>query len=516
MTEVASAATPRTYGNWRRERGFGIGQLGAAQTGAVFAAVFVPVAVSYVYPALLLGLIPLSLLVLVAVFARVGGQTLADVVVRRIRFARARSAGWLEWSGGVLTDHPRGADLPGPMAPMVALEVDDGRGGHQGLLWDRRTGRLTVVFRLSPVGLDLVDPDQTDQWVANLGAWYASLGFQPMICHVAVTVDSAPSGGTTLRDYLAERIDPAAPATARQVMAELAAAAPAISAEVDTRVAVTFDPAAAAPRPSDLLGAVAEVVHLLPGLEAGLSSVGVGVLGRASMEWLMARLRMAYDPSSRGEVVRALRRGQLGHHSSYHSGAADTGDDIVQWWADAGPVRAQERWDRWVHDSGVTVSWALAEAPRQAVMAHVLAPLLAPGPFPRRVTLLYTPYPASEAADQVEAEISNNAVRAGFAARTKRDATQRERDDQARAYQAAREEAEGAGVGKFTLYCSTTITSDTTDTDELLGAAIADVEQRAGAAKLRLRRLRGAQSLGFAAGLGLGIDPVELARRGHR
>ena len=50
----------------------------------------------------------------------------------------------------------------------------------------------------------------------------------------------------------------------------------------------------------------------------------------------------------------------------------------------------------------------------------------------------------------------------------------------------------------------------------LLGAAAADVEQRAGQSKLRLRRLRGAQSAGFAAALGLGINPVELARRGRR
>ena len=67
-------------------------------------------------------------------------------------------------------------------------------------------------------------------------------------------------------------------------------------------------------------------------------------------------------------------------------------------WADAGPVAAVEDWDTYRHDSGVSVSWALREAPRQAVAARVLAPLLAPGPFPRRVTWLYEPYPADQAA----------------------------------------------------------------------------------------------------------------------
>ena len=47
-----------------------------------------------------------------------------------------------------------------------------------------------------------------------------------------------------------------------------------------------------------------------------------------------------------------------------------------------------------------------------------------------------------------------------------------------------------------------------------LPAAVADLEQRAGQAKLRLRRLRGSQAAGFAAALGVGINPVDAAR--HR
>ena len=37
-----------------------------------------------------------------------------------------------------------------------------------------------------------------------------------------------------------------------------------------------------------------------------------------------------------------------------------------------------------------------------------------------------------------------------------------------------------------------------------------------GAARLRLRRMYGAQAVGFAAGLGLGVYPPDLARRRHR
>lgn len=78
--------------------------------------------------------------------------------------------------------------------------------------------------------------------------------------------------------------------------------------------------------------------------------------------------------------------------------------------------------------------------------------------------------------------------------------------------QSAREEAQGAGVGRFTLYVTTTVLHP-----DDLPAAVADVEQRAGQSKLRLRRLRGAQSAGFAAALGVGIDPADLlTHRRHR
>ena len=176
---------------------------------------------------------------------------------------------------------------------------------------------------------------------------------------------------------------------------------------------------------------------------------------------------------------------------------------------EAGPVAAVEHWDHYRHDSGLSVSWALREAPRQAVAARVLAPLLTPGPFPRRVTWLYEPYPADQAAARVEAEVTAGQIRRAWAARTRRDETQRERDDRDRAVQSAREEAEGAGVGRFTAYVTTTVT----DPDQL-AAAVADLEQRAGQAKLRLRRLRGSQAAGFAAALGVGINPVDAAR--HR
>lgn len=493
MTSSSEAAPLRTYGNWRRARGFGIGNWSTGQTLTVFVAILIPIILFYIHPLVATIALLAAMLVLAIVLIPVGGSSLWAVASRSWRFSRARKAGWTEYSGGVLTDHPRKHDLPGPMAPLVPLNTDDARGGRQAMLWDRRSGLITVVLRVSPVGLDLADQAQADQWVASWGAWLADLGYQPMVRWIGVTVDTAPTGGSTIRDYVDSRRSQMAPPMAGHVMEELVSAAPEVTADVDTRVSITFDPSRANPRPKDLLAAVAEVGRWIPGLEQGLAACGVAVLGRATVPWLVGRLRMAYDPASRGDVA-----------------LLDDKQQVLQW-RDAAPVRATETWEHWRHDSGFSVSWAMREAPRQAVTERVLTPLLAPGPYPRRVTLLYEPFGADAAAQAVEQEITNLSVRQEWARRTKRDTTQRDRDDAHRAQQAAREESQGAGVGRFCVYVTTTVTNE-----DRLPAAIADVELRSGQSKLRLRRLRGAQSAGFAASLGLGINPSELENRRGR
>jgi hypothetical protein len=81
--------------------------------------------------------------------------------------------------GRVLTDHPRGHDLPGLLASVVPLDVDDGRGGRYALLWDRRSGTLSAVQPCSPIGVDLADPGQVGTWIAGLGALLADVATKP-------------------------------------------------------------------------------------------------------------------------------------------------------------------------------------------------------------------------------------------------------------------------------------------------------------------------------------------------
>ena len=144
-----------------------------------------------------------------------------NVLGVRLRFWRARQRGWTRLSAGVLADDTRAASLPGVLAPLHPLDIDDGRGQRHVLLHNRRTGTLTALLRCAPIGLDLADPDQTDQWVASWGGFLADLGYQPLVRHVAVTIDTAPTGGSGLAAHVTTHLDPHAPRLARQVLTEL-------------------------------------------------------------------------------------------------------------------------------------------------------------------------------------------------------------------------------------------------------------------------------------------------------
>jgi len=496
---AAAGEEPRTYGGWRPRRGLGLFGLSTGQTAAVLGAIAVLLVMLSVAPPAVLVLGPPLLVGTGLLIARWDGVPVTHLILRRWRWWWATGQGWTRSRAGVLVDHPHAWDLPGVLAPLRLVTAADGLGGEFGLVWDRRTGLLTATLRVAATSIWLAGKDG-EGWVANWGGWLAGLGLTPAVRHVAVTVDTAPETGSRLREQLAQQVDPAAPPLARALVDELVAVSPAAAADVETRVSISFDPALSPDRPRDLMEAAAEFGRLLTGLESSLGTCGVTVLGRVSAPGLAAAVRQAFDPAARGELRRLAATDP----------SAQTGAGTLSW-AQAGPVAAEEAWDRYTHDSGVSVSWAWREAPLQAVRATVLARLIAPGRDPKRVTLLYRPLSAAAAARVLEAEVSAAAVRALAQARTGRDTSARDRADAERAARAAREEAIGAGVVLMSLYVTVTVPAE--QADEQLRRAVADVESRAGMARIRLRRSYGAQAAGFAVGLPCGISPPTLAGR---
>jgi hypothetical protein len=493
---VTSDHPVRTYGGWRRSRSIGLLGLGPAATFIAlgcFAALMLIAAFSL---RLLLYVAPPAVLAGATGVIRIGGVPLAQLAVQRLRWWHGTHAGHTSYRAEAVQQHTGILQLPGTLAATELLSAEDGQGGRYGLVRDRHTGYLTATIRVAPVSTWLADPADADQWVANWGAWLASLGYLPALRWVTVTVDTAPDPGSTLTSQVAAAIDPAAPRPALEIMDQLVASAPAAAADVDTRVSITVNPAAFPAQPRTVSEAVTETGQALLGLESALGTCGVSVLGRARAVDLAGIVRTAFDPAVRGEVSRLLAK-PMGP-------ALEAQLD----WSAAGPAGAEEHWDCYQHDSGTSVSWAWREPPRQNVTSSVLARLLGPGSYPKRVSLQYRPLPAAAAARTLEGEVRAASFCSEYARRTRRDETARDAHDQARARQAADEEARGAGVSLIALYVTVTVT----DLAQL-SRATADTEAAAESSRIRLQRLYRSQAAGFTVTLPCGICLPELARR---
>jgi hypothetical protein len=486
----------RTYGGWRRSRSIGLLGLGPVATLVLLTGFAVLVLTAAFSLRALLYVAPLALLAAAAGLARVGGVPVAQLAVQRLRWWHGSTAGHVSYRAEVVLQHTGVLQLPGTLAATELLSAEDGRGGRYGLVRDRHTGYLTATLRVVPASTWLADTADADTWVANWGAWLASLGYLPAVRWVTVTVDTAPDPGSTLADQVARAADPRAPRAARKIMDQLVATAPAAAADVSTRVSITFDPAASPSRPQTVSAAVTDTGQALLGLESALGSCGVTVLGRARASDLAGIVRIAFDPAVRGEVSRLLA-----------SGLSPALEEKLNW-ASAGPAAAEEQWDRYQHDSGTSVSYAWREAPRQHVRSDVLARLVAPGPFPKRVSLQYRPFPASAAAAALDGEVRAAEFRREYSRRTRRDVTARDAHDHARARQAADEEARGAGVSLLGLYVTVTVTDPAQ-----LDRATADTEASAESSKIQLQRLYGSQAAAFTATLPCGSCLPDLARR---
>lgn len=478
----------RTYGGWRERRGFGVAGLDGRGTAALMTGLVAVLLVGMISPRGLGIAAPMLALAAGALLGRWRGEPLADLAGRHLAYRRAERRGWAAHRAG--QGRPPGATwtLPGPLAGTVLLTAVDEHAQPWAVVWHRRTGALTGTWLVSAASTALVDPAQADGWVANWHAWLAGLGYAPAVRHVTVTVETTPASPSTLAASVNPRIDPSAPAVARQLMADLVDRAPAAADAVATRVSVTVDPRRGGLPAGELDEQVAEFSRLLTGLATSLAGCGITVLRRATLADTVAWVRGAFDPASRDAVAGPLP-GDLG-------------------WADAGPVAADEAWDHYRADSGTSVSWAWDEAPRQAVTADVLTRLIGPGRWPKRVTLVLTPSPAAAAARELDAQAQAAVFRSQVKRKSGRDETARDHADGLLAARAAAEEARGAGLVTVQAYATVT-TSHPAD----LPAAAADVEHRAEESRIRLRRLYGSQAVGFAVGLSCGITPELLRAR---
>lgn len=471
------------YGGWRRARSIGFAGLDGRQTALLAVSVIGPLMIALTRGwATGLVLVPVGVVGAIAAFATVRGVWIVDLALAWVRYSIGQARGQTQYRTGLWASWPRRADLPGVLAPTELLEaVEPGR-GPVAVVWNKRSGRMSATYLLSPGGALLADQAQVSAHVSAWGELLASLADDTAITHAAATIELQPEVGTRLADHVASRTDPSAPALARKVIDQVVQSSPATTTRISARLTLTVNPMVTSAK--NVPEGVIETLRSLGGLS--LTAAGVDVLRRASAQDLVRTVRCAFDPS------------------------ADQVIDPATWaqveWSDAGPVAAQETWSHYLHDGVYSTTYCLVEAPRQKVYHNVLMPLLGPGQYPRRITILYRTLSRAEAGRVLAREKEAANARSRYQSMSGKDPSARDEADAERAHQAAFEEAHGAGMVEFSVF----VTTSARDLDQLAQAR-REVEQAASQARLRLRPCWGGQAAAYATALGVaGIYPPEM------
>ncbi|BAL86500.1 hypothetical protein AMIS_12800 [Actinoplanes missouriensis 431] len=492
---MTTTTAPRTYGNFkpaRRRLIGGMGPLGVAVAAAFAMLTLFTLSVIGFQAAIVVAVF--GVVVVVPLMVRWGGRTIAERVARRALVGLGRLGRQHVYRAGVVSRIPGRTRLPGLLHDSQVVEVETGRADYPrvGIVILPRVKHFSVSLRCDTSGTDLVDSETIDTWVARTGGWLRSLSEEPGLIQAQVTVETAPDPGTRLAAAVSAQVTDAAPDLARSVLEQVVSEYPRAAPQVDTRVTLTWAlpkprrPRSGGPRramtPDEMC---VRIASRLPGLMEMLRGTGAGDTRPMAPEELAAVCRSAYDPAAASLL------------------STDSAEAVA--WVDAGPVAAHEEWDHYRHDSGVSMSWGLAEAPRGIIHATVLPRLMAatPGLLRKRVTMVWHPMTPEQAANAVDMDVRDARFRAAQKARP----GARELADIASANAVAAAEAEGEGQIRFSLMVTATVGS----VDEL-DAAEDTVRQLSASTRLRLRPQYGSQAAAFAAGLPVG---VVLSRHAH-
>jgi len=483
-TNPAVAPTRPTYGNWIAQRSPGI--LGAGLIGTVV------LLAGLVFT--MLGLVALgwrAAFVLAVVFALAftgTGTPAGRILGRRVAYVRARRRGEHQWRSGMFTLNKKPSNrLPGMLGKTTLLSKDDAFGQPFAVIKNPRLGGLyTVVARCTAEGPSMQDRERIDGWVAGYSRVLASCGQErAVICAKAIT-DTAPDPGGRLHAMVGALRDPSGPPLARQIMDECVADYPAASSENTTYLELTFR-GRLLNRKGDEAAILSELARRVPGLLGQVQDAGGGSVDMVTTADLPKIVRAGYDPAAQP----LLEQADL-------SGAHETVT-----WEEAGPVAYQDLWDRFIHDSGHSVTWEMFAPPRAPITETALGALLMPHRdfIRKRVALVYRPHSPDESVTISERD-ANTATfsakqskkRVSAVASLAMDATDKSR----------REVASGAAMVRFSL-----LVTGTVNTDDQMPQAASTIDARAGAVPVRLRRSYGSQAAAFAATLPVGFVPWE-------
>ncbi|SDN13638.1 hypothetical protein SAMN04488074_13614 [Lentzea albidocapillata subsp. violacea] len=485
MSQQFTQQGPPTYGHWRKPRSAGLFGLGTAGTAfALFGIVVTLVLYMVWWPAAIVMLVVMALILGPLVVKDRAGRTGLSNLAWRIQSGQGFRKRQNLYRNGPTSLVPGGVHkLPGLLAPSAMYQAQDSYGRPFGMIHVPWSGHYTAVLRADADGASLVDGEQIDAWVAGWGSWLAQLAHEPGLAAVTVTIETAPDFGERLRREVDEMLDTSAPDLARTIMREAAATYPSGSAQVSTRIALTYKATTVQGKRRDVEDMAIELGTRLPGLAESLALTGAGAARPMTAQQLSEVVFAAYNPAEAADLDRA--RSQPGGH----------GVD----WDNAGPNGGhEERRNRYAHGSGYSITWAMEEAPRGTVLSSVLTELLRPHPDlnRKRVTLVYRPHDRGTGANIVDNDLNN----ARFLESSRQRPQARDTMEVRAAEQSTREEAAGAGVVRFSLLVTATVLNpaDYQQAESLL-------HNMSAASRIRLRRVYGGQSAAFAGALGVGV-----------
>ncbi len=466
---------------FRARRSFGFG--GLSRTATMIAAVVLTAdgLIATQAPLTLLFTLPVTGMVFVLAAAKRHGMSALAYYWAKLSWRRAARFDATSYRR-LFLPHPYALDLPGVGASSTLIKAHDPTTGRPvGVVHDRTTGYMTLTTLLAPGG-SLMAPTGAVQ--SSLRTWSSvldAMSTDEQVKGASVTIQITPGAGEALGDDVKVRTDPNAPQLAKRIIGELVRTTPHATASVAPWMSVTVDPNATANAPADLAEQVAEALRVVDGLD--LSGTGTDIERRATDIDLRRIVRSAYDP----DVFNARDK---------------EFEDLS--WSECGPQAADDGWEEYAHDGGVSVSWVLREMPRRPLPYSMLLPLLAPGRYQRRITIAYRVLDPYEGEAVLEREISHAHQRAQATAEVKGRAKWSQRADAQRAEKAAAQVASGSQVVDWTLMVTATARS-TAD----LPAARQELARAVKATRgIRMRPAYGAQAAVFAAQLPIGYNPL--------
>ncbi|MGW2562263.1 SCO6880 family protein [Streptomyces sp. NPDC001514] len=489
-------SAPLTYGGWQSERSGFMGRLsgpGFALLAAGSGLLLLPVNLGSWSAALVC--VPVALLLFLLAFGRVHGLSADEWLTLAVRYQIAVATKRNIFVSGAFA--PRSGstgrqpmDLPGVLTRLRFLEAPDGLGGHLGISHDPVAGTYTAVARVLFPGLALVD---TDQQTSRVSAWAAFLRTHctenASLVRIAIHQRCLPDDGAALRSWTDRHLSADAPEQSVTALVDLMQDAGPSTATRETYLAVSLSAGRARHAIKGAgggqVGAAAVLVRELHAMQASLNSAGLQVV-----EWLAPRglahvVRTGYDP----EAQLTLAQLQNDAQSPDWKGVPPGVDPDL-----AGPAYAESSWGVYRHDGAWTVSYQLRTWPQSDMYATFLQPLLRPCQNARRsLSMVYEPLGPRKARQELAREKVKRDSARTLRARTGQNESEDERREAmvTRAQDIAR--ASGHGVVRMTALVAVTVT----DPAEL-DTACAELQADAAAAGFEVRKMWGAQDVGFS------------------